>query len=178
MQDDLSPLKKPEFVSAVNEFGELLLQTDKAFLLGAGCSKCAGLPLTTELTAEVLKSPKLDSKTNKILRSIEGLFKGAANANIEDYLSELVDLKAIAERRDSRGAPKNSASISGDDYSATELKDAVDQIKEAVVEAIDVEVDIDIHRRFIQAVHRPSRPGRKVSARPGRLSCVELRHID
>lgn len=166
MQDDLSPLKKPEFVSAVNEFGELLLQTDKAFLLGAGCSKCAGLPLTTELMAEVHKSPKLDSKTNKILRSIEGLFKGAANANIEDYLSELVDLKAIAERRDSRGAPKNSASISGDDYSATELKDAVDQIKEAVVEAIDVEVDIDIHRRFIQAVHRPSRPGRKVSASP------------
>ena len=166
MPDDLSPLKEANFAAAFNDFDELLTQSDKAFLLGAGCSKCAGVPLTAELTAKILKSELLDPTTKKILASIEELFKGAVGANIEDYLSELVDLVAIAERRWARGATKHTAALTGVDYSATTLKDAVDKIKEAIAKVIDVEVDLEVHWKFIQAVHRPSRPGRTVTPRP------------
>ena len=42
----------------------------------------------------------------------------------------------------------------------------MDQIKKAIVEVIDMEVDLEVHWKFIQAVHRPSRPGRTVTTRP------------
>ena len=166
MPDDLSPLKEAIYAAALNDFDELLTQSGKAFLLGAGCSKCAGVPLTEELTAKTLKSKLLDSTTRTILAFIEEQFKGAVSANIEDYLSELVDLVAITERRGARGATKDTASLNGVDYSATELKEAVDQIKEAIATVIDVEVNLEVHWKFIQAVHRPSRPGRTVTTRP------------
>ena len=166
MPDNLSPLKEANYAAALNDFDELLTQSGKAFLLGAGCSKCAGVPLTAELTAKTLESELLDPTTKKLLASIEEQFKGAVSANIEDYLSELVDLVAIAERRGARGATKDTASLNGVDYSATKLKDAVDQIKEAIAKVIDVEVNLEVHWKFIQAVHRPSRPGRTVTTRP------------
>jgi len=166
MPDDLTPLKEPTFATALNDLDDILMQSGKAFLLGAGCSKCAGLPLTTELTAKTLASAHLDATTKTILTAIEGLFAGAKAANIEDYLSELVDLVAIAERRGARGATTSTASLNGVDYSAKHLKDAVDQIKEAIAEVIDITVNLEVHWKFIQAVHRPARPGRTVATRP------------
>ena len=166
MPDDLSPLRETAFAAALNEFDELLTQSDKAFLLGAGCSKCAGLPLTAELTEKTLDSSLLVPITKQILASIQDLFEGSTCANIEDYLSELVDLVAIAERREFRGATNASVSVKGLDYSAPQLKDAVDEIKNAIVETIDVGVNLEFHLKFIQAVHRPSRPGRTVTASP------------
>ncbi len=166
MLDDLTPLKEPAFATALNELDDILMQSAKAFLLGAGCSKCAGLPLTAELTAKTLANARLDATTKTILTAIEGLFAGANAANIEDYLSELVDLVAIAERRGARGATTNTVQLNGVDYSAKQLKDAVDQIKEAIAEVIDIAVNLEVHWKFIQAVHRPTRPGRTVATRP------------
>ena len=166
MADDLTPLTEPAFATALNDLDDLLMQSGKAFLLGAGCSKCAGLPLTVELTAKTLASTRLNTTTKTILTAIEVLFAGATAANIEDYLSELVDLVAIAERRGARGATTSTASLNGVDYSSTQLKDAVDQIKEAIAEVIDVDVNLEVHLKFIQAVHRPARPGRTVATRP------------
>ena len=165
MPDDLSPLREPIYAEALDEFDELLVQSGKAFLLGAGCSKCAGLPLTAELTASALNSKKLDPTTSTILAFIEEQFKGSVSANIEDYLSELVDLVAITERRLTRGAAKHKASLNGADYSPTELSNAVDQIKVAIADVIDVDVNLEVHWKFVQAVHRPSRPGRTVTTR-------------
>ena len=71
MPDDLSPLREANFAEALNEFDELLTQSGKAFLLGAGCSKCAGVPSTAELTAKTLESELLDPKTKQILTSIK-----------------------------------------------------------------------------------------------------------
>lgn len=166
MPDDFTPLKDPIFATALNDLDDLLIQSGKAFLLGAGCSKCAGLPLTAELTAKTLASTRLDVTTKTILTAIEGLFAGAKAANIEDYLSELVDLVAIADRRGARGATKNTAPLNGVDYSASQLKDAVDQIKEAIAEVIDIAVNLEVHWNFVQAVHLPTRPGRTVATRP------------
>ncbi len=166
MTDDLSPLKQPAFSTALNDLDDLLTQSGKAFLIGAGCSKCAGLPLTAELTAKSLASPLLDVTTKTILTAIEGLFAGANTANIEDYLSELVDLVAIAERRGVRGATTNTATLNSVNYTAEQLKDAVEQIKSAIAQVIDVKVNMDVHWKFVQAVHRPSRPGRTIAIRP------------
>lgn len=164
--DDLSPLKEPTFAAALNDLDDLLTQSGKAFLIGAGCSKCAGLPLMAELTAKTLASAKLSETTKKILYSIQELFSGANAANIEDYLSELVDLLAIAKRRVVRGATSHTAPLNGVNYTSEQLEDAVDEIKEAISEVIDVRVSMDVHWKFIQAVHRPSRPGRTVATRP------------
>ena len=44
MPDDLADLKQPIFSTALNELDDLLAQSGNVFLIGAGCSKCAGLP--------------------------------------------------------------------------------------------------------------------------------------
>jgi hypothetical protein len=165
MPDNLAPLKEPVFATALSELDDLLTQSCKAFLIGAGCSKCAGIPLTAELTAKTLASNHLDATTKTILIAIERLFSGAIAANIEDYLSEVVDMVAMAERRNSRCATTSTASLNGINYSAQQLKDAVDQIKRAIVAIIDVEANLEVHWKFIQAVHRPIRPGRSTSRR-------------
>lgn len=161
--DDLLALKEKPFVEAVVKLEELLIQSGRSFLFGAGCSKCAGLPLTAELTEEALKSTTLDVTSKAILSSISELFKGAVDANIEDFLSELIDILAIAERRDSRGATENKVLLGGTPYSAVHLRSAVDQIKRGIAEVINKKVTIDTHRQFIRTVHRPLRPGKSTN---------------
>ena len=66
-RDDLSVLSEKPFSDAVEKFDELLIQSGRAFLIGAGCSKCAGLPLTAELTKIALESDKLDETSKAVL---------------------------------------------------------------------------------------------------------------
>ncbi len=161
--DDLSTLGEKPFAEAVVKLEELLVQSGRAFLLGAGCSKCAGLPLTAELTDKTLSSDTLDATTKAILAAIRGLFNGAADANIEDYLSELIDLLAIAERRDSRGAAQKEITLDGASYNATQLRTASDQIKRGIAGIIDSKVSIETHQHFVRFVHRPLRPGKSAN---------------
>jgi len=162
--DDLSALREKPFAEAVVKLEELLVQSGRAFLLGAGCSKCAGLPLTAELTEKTLGSDRLDATTKAILTAIRELFAGAADANIEDYLSELIDLLAIADRRNSRGATQKVVTLGGASYSAEQLRAATDQIKWSICGVIDGKVSIETHQNFVKAVHRPLRPGKPVDS--------------
>lgn len=164
--DDLSVLREKPFSEAVAKFEELLVQSGRAFLIGAGCSKCAGLPLTGELTAEVLGNSELDGTSKAILAAVTSLFAGAANAHIEDYLSELIDLLAIAERRVDRGATQNEITLGVTKYTVAQLRGAADQIKRAIANVIEKKVSIEIHRAFVAAVHRPLRVGK---AAPGQV---------
>lgn len=161
--DDLSALSEKPFDEAVVKLEELLAQSGRAFLIGAGCSKCAGLPLTTELTQEALGSVELDETTKAILSAIRGLFDGATDANIEDYLSELIDLLAIAERRTFRGATHKEVSLGEVSYSEAQLRAAADQIKRGIAAVFEKKVSIETHRSFVRAVHRPLRPGKPTS---------------
>ncbi len=161
--DDLSALHEKPFADAVVKFEELLAQSGRAFLIGAGCSKCAGLPLTDELTKEALSSDALDDTTKKVLAALRGLFAGAADANIEDYLSELIDLLAIAERRTLRGATQKDVTLGGVSYSEALLRTAADQIKKGIAGAIEKKVSIATHQDFCRALHRPQRPGKSPS---------------
>ncbi len=161
--DDLSTLGEKPFADAVVKLEELLAQSCRAFLIGAGCSKCAGLPLTAGLTEEVLSSTALDGTTNAILTAICDLFDGAADANIEDYLSELIDLLAIADRRTSRGATQKDITLGGVSYSDAQLRAAADQIKRGIAGVIEKKVSIEIHQSFVRAVHRPRMLGKPTS---------------
>ena len=65
--DDFAALREKPFSDAISQLEELLDQGGKAFLLGAGCSKCAGLPQMAELTERVLASPDLDGMAKAML---------------------------------------------------------------------------------------------------------------
>lgn len=165
-RDDLSTLREKPFSEAVEKFEELLVQSGRAFLIGAGCSKCAGLPLTAELTAEVLGGSELDGTSKAILAAVSSQFAGAANAHIEDYLSEMIDLLAIGERRVNRGATQKDITLSATNYTVAQLRGAADQIKRAIARVIEKKVSIEVHRAFVAAVHRPTRVGK---AAPGQV---------
>lgn len=160
MAFDTTVFEKREFSDAINKLEELLSHS-KAVLLGAGASRCANLPLTAQLTAEALESNKLSGDSKQILTAIQTSFVGANPAShIEDYLSELVDWLAITARRTNRNVAASKVDIGGTDYSNDQLLQAINEIKLAIFDVINVEVDSAVHERFVQALHRPMRPGK------------------
>ncbi len=158
--DDLYVLRSKPFSDAVEKFEDLLVQDERAFLIGAGCSKCAGLPLTAELTTQALASAELDDTSKAILTAVKDQFDGSMNAHIEDYLSELIDLLAIAERRVERGASQQKITLDTTGYTAEQLLGAANQIKRAIGRVIEKKVTLDTHRAFVAAIHRPVRVGK------------------
>ena len=52
----MSAFRAPEIDGYLQELENLLTQCRVALLMGAGCSKCAGLPLMDELTDIVQKN--------------------------------------------------------------------------------------------------------------------------
>jgi len=162
MAFDTSFLEERKFREAIDKLEELLLHS-KAVLLGAGASCCAGLPLTNQLTEKAIASDKLSADSRALLNNIQDSFKGSSpTSHIEDYLSELVDWLAITSRRASRNVDKSNISIGGTEYSHEKLLIAIDEIKQAIFSVINVEVDSEVHERFVQALHRPIRPGKNI----------------
>lgn len=163
---DLAVFSSAEFKDSVQDLRDLLSQNRLAFLLGAGCSAKAGLPLMPGLTEEVLGNDALNGKTKDILTSIRDLFSGSANATIEDYMSELVDHLSIADRRTMRGAAQSKIEIGGNEFSAGELTSALDETKRAVARIIsEKKVDVSHHQQFVKSIHsslQAGKTGRKV----------------
>ena len=165
--DDLSLLAKEPFSKAVAQFRDLVNGCDGfSFLIGAGCSRCAGLPLTKELTDKVLADPEIEGASKDILLSVKGIFADAKDAHIEDYLSEIVDLLAITDRRAERGVQENTIAVGSAQYSAEQLRAASNQIKRAIARAIEGKVNITTHEDFVTSVHQPVRVGRPAAAQP------------
>lgn len=161
MSSDLTLFSSPELKDIVQDMRDLLSQDRLAFLLGAGCSKMAGLPLMPELTDEVLEHGKMSVETKMILDKVRELFSGAEYATIEDYMSEIVDLLSIAERRSRCGATHSKVSVGGQEKDVVELQSALDEIKQAVSSAIgDKEVDVTTHQQFVRAIHSSLQAGK------------------
>ncbi|MHC1623889.1 MAG: SIR2 family protein [Candidatus Methanospirareceae archaeon] len=161
MSDDLTLFSSPELKDIVQDMRDLLSQSRLAFLLGAGCSLEAGLPLMPQLTEEVLVHDKIGEETQELLNEVLKMFSGAKRATIEDYMSEIVDLLSIAERRAQRGATKSKVSVGSQERGSAELQAALDEIKEAVSSAIgDKEVNATTHQQFVRAIHGSLQAGK------------------
>lgn len=161
MSDDLALFSSPELKDTVQDMRDLLSQSRLAFLLGAGCSRKAGLPLMPELTEKVLEHDKIGEKTKELLDTIRELFSGAEGATIEDYMSEIVDLLAVAERRTERGATQSKISVGDQKRDSAELQAALDEIKQAISSVLgEKEVDVTTHRQFVRAIHRSLQAGK------------------
>jgi hypothetical protein len=161
MSDELLIFSLPEMKDAVQDMRDLLSQSRLAFLLGAGCSKIAGLPLMSELTKTILGHNGLSEETKEILNKVGELFSGAASATIEDYMSEIVDFLSIAERRSRCGASQSKVTVGDNKRDATELQTALVEIKGAVSSAIgEKEVNIATHQQFVRAIHGSLQAGK------------------
>lgn len=161
MPIDLSPLREPPFADVLQDLESLLSHSRLAFLLGAGCSLCAGLPLMDGLTNQV--SASLADPCRSILNAIVANFDGAPRCTIEDYMSELVDLIALAERRRQRRVPNPGILLGANTYASEELAEALDEIKRAIARAISSPASgttIDVHRMFIHAIHGTLKSGK------------------
>jgi hypothetical protein len=161
MADNLTIFSSRELKDVVQDMRELLSQSRLAFLIGAGCSKNAGLPQMLELTNEVMEHKKIGKETKKLLDEVRKLFSGADDATIEDFMSEIVDLLSIAERRTQRGATLLKITVGDQDINSEELQHALDEIKQAVSSSIgEKEVDATTHQKFIRAIHSSLQAGK------------------
>ena len=165
--DELESLRNPEYTEPIEELVKLLSQSKRVFVIGAGCSKCAGLPLMEELTVEVLKEiPEVD-KTHTILQGLANNFTKSTGCTIEDYMSELVDLISIADRRELRCAEVATVTIGANEYSAKDLRGALATIKQKIEYAfINRQIRIHYHRQFTRAVHGRLQSGKAGSIHP------------
>jgi len=161
MSDDLSFLQVPDFLETVNELERLLTQSSRAFLIGAGCSRVAGLPLMLELTKIVTESSSLDPNAKAILEAVGANLKGAKNPTIEDYLSEIVDYLAIATRRELKGADTKSVVIGNNVFTAADMSKSLETIKREIADCLDkTPQKLDMHREFLRAIHRTLKTGK------------------
>ncbi len=166
---DLDLLKEARFTRVIDNLVEFLSQRRRAFLVGAGCSKCEGLPLMDELTKAVLDRLPKNNKSRCILTAVVKNFAGASHSNIEDYMSELVDLISVLDRRHLRSATNVAMSMDGDDYGRQDLVTALQDIKDAVADLLTPKkVSMAAHRRFVKAVH-----GKLQAGKSGAPPCVD-----
>ncbi|MCA9232254.1 MAG: SIR2 family protein [Planctomycetales bacterium] len=169
--DEFASLRNPELTEVLTELRDHLSRSRKVFLFGAGCSKCAGLPLMPELTSQVLAHLESQGLTNThgLLADVEKHFDGAHQPNIEDFMSEIVDFSCIADRRRGRKAAKSSVQIGSAEYEAEKLQQALIEIKSSIAHVIqDVDAEIQWHRVFCNAIHRIGSSGK-----PGRGTAVD-----
>ena len=163
--DELQPFRHSAFTEPVTELEKLLSQSKRAFLLGAGCSKGAGLPLMDELTQKVLATLPESTTAHAVLSGLVDHFNGARGCTIEDYMSELVDFVSIADRRQLRSATEAKVEIGTRLYPANELLTALAEIKDSIATCIsDSQVEIQMHRRFVRTVHGTLESGKSRSS--------------
>jgi len=142
---------------------EMLSQNKKLILIGAGCSVCSGLPMMEKLTDSVCNRETLHKQTYQLIELIRSNFH-EGHANIENYLSEMIDYLSIAVRRKSNCSSKSAVAINKKYFEEDDLRKAIEEIKTAIAINIDrKQIDLVYHRNFVKAIHRETRPGKDLS---------------
>jgi len=84
---------------ADNPIVEWLTDSNTCFLIGAGCSVCAGKPLIEDLTSRVLA--KLDAPATTLFEKLEG--SHGRKATVEDLLNQLFQItRLLSSRKEKR----------------------------------------------------------------------------
>lgn len=147
---------------------DLLSQTKVSFLIGAGCSLCAGLPLMSKLTEEILNYFNTEEETQgfekeirKLLHTIKDTYPTSSNISIEDYLSELQDINAILKRQTDKGVDKPQYNYAGDAYNYEHSEELLKSVKLKIKEILGKEITtLQYHRDFCKAIHYDMSKGR------------------
>ena len=150
--DDLSSLNKAPFDDVVREFETQIGQNNRVFLIGAGCSRCAQLPLMSELTEKVFTDDSLSTQAKDVLSYLKTQYEGGHGTTIEDYMSDIVDIMAIAARRHDCGVKNGKISFDGNKYGLENLESVLNEIKNLMVKILEPNVDITTHREFVRSV--------------------------
>lgn len=146
----------------LEQVDQLLSRPNQVWLMGAGISKDAGLPLMGRLTTRVLEE-SVGKPCEQILKDL--LDELPANAHIEHVMSQLGDYATLAERGRSK-----EVVISGNTYDAPSLEEAHNDIAANIATIIrwgdreehnnqwtvgtrdEPVVSIDHHLRFVRAL--------------------------
>ncbi len=158
------------------QFDEHLRSSRQVWLLGAGVSVNAGIPLMYPLTDRVIKLIKegegeQKELTVKLLEFIQGELDD--KCHIEHVLSHLGDMIALAERAKDTSFQVGSERIHKTDLQSVHhlilryirdvlrwgYKPAYGEEAEVVGKAGSSVVTVDDHRRFVKALYRISRAG-------------------
>lgn len=157
-------MTNPDLKEKINEYLDTLQNSNRSFLIGAGCSKCAKLPLTKELYGELKKKLKKGSKPLLLLESIVNNFEKNDNVTIEEYISELVDYVSILQRRVDKGTKNDVIEINGVKYNQEEFKEVIDDIQLNIVNIIEEKTfTLEHHYKFINAIHNHLDNGKNIN---------------
>jgi len=140
---------------------ELISNTNLAFLVGAGCSKCAGLPLMPELTKDICGCNDFQEDTIAILSFLDDNYKKSDKSNIEDFISELIDYLSIIERRPSIEGQIQKIKIDDKEFTREQIDTALIEIKDKIAACIDTKITIDVHKQFINHIHNSLQKGKQ-----------------
>ena len=150
--DNLNPLNEAPFGDIVREFETQMGQNNRVFLIGAGCSRCAKLPLMSELTESVLNEDMLGDSAKRVLSYLKKQYEGGHGTTIEDYMSDITDIMAIVARRQHCGAKNEKISLNEEQHGLEELENVLNEIKSVMVKILEPKVDIATHREFVRTV--------------------------
>lgn len=105
----------PEIKDTLSQLDNLLAASNQSWLLGAGISLDAGIPLMWPLTERVFTIARTDGEPNdiKVLEFVKGQL--IDDAHIEHILSQLGDHRAIADRSKDRIVEFDGINLSVDD---------------------------------------------------------------
>lgn len=165
-ETDLTVLREQPFSKRIDEFKDLISKSwQAAFLIGAGCSKCAGLPLMDELTNKVFEKLVNEKRTHAIIETLKKNFSNSSKCTVEDYMSELVDYITIIKRRETRSGNVEDILIgkNGESkYSLEELDEALVKVKSVIAEVIGGKgTKILVHQKFVRAIHQKLPAGKE-----------------
>lgn len=122
---------------------EWLTGNDTCFLLGAGCSTCAGKPLIGELTENVLKDA--DAKLNEHFAALKA--SGDRAATIEDLINYLVRYRDILD---------TITNVDDHSLSVDEIDAWLTDIKKKIVNEVADNWEAGLyHERFLQRLRGP-----------------------
>lgn len=161
----------------LNQVDQHLSHANQAWLLGAGISKDAGLPLMNDLTAQVLKM-SIGKVHATVLTALKAELPPAAH--IEHMLSQLGDYMAIAKR-----VVAQTVTFAGAAHKLSDLEAAHEAITGDIAEVIrwgyvaakegEAEiigrwdkpiVSVEHHFKFIQALFEKRQAGLREPRRP------------
>jgi len=148
---------------------ELLGQAKVSFLIGAGCSACAGLPFMDKLTTQIYDrlnpnktKEKNEKNAYKLLTEIKACFAGLKNVSIEDYLSEIQDIDAILQRQKAKGVIEPIYSLNNVKYQVIHTQLLLKKVKETIRDILGEKITtIKYHRQFCKSIHGDLIKGRK-----------------